>query len=55
MNHDDDLWKDRFHLCSLIAGRIAHAEGRLADSEYVRKLAYDFFESGAFRDTQPAT
>lgn len=41
---------DRFHLCSLMAGRIAVAEGKLDDSVYVRRLTYRLYEEGAFRD-----
>ena len=41
---------DRFHLCSLMAARIAHAEGKLADSEHVKRIAYELYEGGAFRD-----
>lgn len=52
----DDFWSDRFHACSLAAGFIAAAEGRLEDSAYVKALAYGMYESGAFagRAAQPA-
>jgi hypothetical protein len=43
----DDFWKDRFHSCALAAGYIAQAEGRLADSDYVKQLAYELYEQGA--------
>ena len=46
---DPEFWNDRFHSCALAAGFLAAAEGRLAESEYVRLLAYDLYESGAFR------
>jgi hypothetical protein len=46
----EGFWSDRFHLCALMAGLLAHAEGRLHDSQYVRELAYGFSEGGAFRD-----
>lgn len=45
----EDFWKDRFHYCALLAGSIAYAEGKLQDSEYVRTLAYKFYEEGAFK------
>lgn len=41
----DDFWSDSFHKCALWAGFIAYTEGRLADSEYVRKLAYELYEN----------
>ena len=44
----DDFWNDRFHSCALAAGFIAHSEGKLADSEYVKLLAYEMYEQGAF-------
>ena len=34
----------------LAAGFLASAEGRLGDSRYVQKLAYEMYEAGAFRD-----
>jgi hypothetical protein len=46
----DPVWSNRFHWCALAAGFLAAAEGRLDDSEYVRKLAYEFYETGAFQD-----
>lgn len=52
---DDDFWFNRFHWCALAAGFLAAREGRLEDSDYVRRLAYAFYEDGAFRDrVQPA-
>ena len=45
-----DFWSDRFHACALAAGFIAHGEGRLDDSEYVRQLAYSLYEEGTFRE-----
>ncbi|QEL18761.1 hypothetical protein [Limnoglobus roseus] len=50
----DDIFTDRFHWCSLAAGFLAAAEGRLDDSEYVRKLAYQWYEEGAFANRVPA-
>ena len=47
---DDPVWGNRFHWCSLAAGFLAATEGRLGDSRYVRQLAYEFFETGAFQD-----
>jgi hypothetical protein len=44
-----DFWHDRFHCCALAAGFQAACEGRLDDSAYVKELAYEFYESGAFR------
>jgi hypothetical protein len=46
----DPFWNDRWHWCALAAGFLAASEGRLEDSEYVRKLAYAFFEEGAFQN-----
>jgi len=46
---NDEFWSDRFHRCALLAGFVAHGEGRLADSGYVRRLAFDLYEGGAFR------
>lgn len=46
----DDFWSDRFQLCSWWAAVIAHAQGRLADSVFVRQIAYDLYENGAFKD-----
>lgn len=57
----DDLWSDRFHWCALAAGFLAASEGRLHDSEYVRRLGYQWYEEGAFaeqvrlRATKPLT
>ena len=45
---NDDFWSNRFHWCALAAGFLAHSEGRLQDSDYVRSLAYEFYETGAF-------
>ena len=36
--------KPCFHRSALQAGFIAYSEGRIDDSEYVRKMAYDFYE-----------
>jgi hypothetical protein len=47
---DDPVWSNRFNWCALAAGFIAASEGRIDDSRYVQKLAYEFYESGAFRD-----
>lgn len=49
----DDIFTDRFHLCALAAGFLAASEGRLDDSEYVRRLAYQWYEEGAFADRAP--
>ncbi len=46
----DEFWSNRFHWRALAAGFLAASEGRLDDSAYVRKLAYEFFDTGAFRD-----
>ncbi len=35
---------DPFHRCALQAGLIAYVEGKLDDSEYVRRMAYEFYE-----------
>lgn len=45
-----DIFNDRFHWCALAAGFLATSEGRLDDSAYVKQLAYEFYEEGAFRD-----
>lgn len=50
----DVFWENRFHWCALAAGFLAAAEGRLDDAGYVKKLAYEFFEAGAFRDRVPS-
>lgn len=47
---DDPVWGNRFHWCVLAAAFLASAEGRLGDSRYVQKLAYEMYETGAFRD-----
>lgn len=39
-----DFWADGFHYCALVAGFIAHSEGRLSDSAYVKALAYKLYE-----------
>ncbi len=44
------MFGNRFNWCVLAAAFLAQAEGRLGDSRYVQKLAYEFYESGAFRD-----
>ena len=47
----DPVWSNRFHWCTLAAGFLAAAvEGRLDDSQYVQRLTYEFFETGAFQD-----
>lgn len=46
---DEEFWSNRFHHCALAAGLLAASEGRLADSRYVQRLAYDLYERGAFR------
>lgn len=40
----DNFLDDLFHRAALAAGFIAHAEGRLADSEYVKRLCYQMYE-----------
>lgn len=35
---------DLFHSCALAAGFIAHSEGRLLDSRYVKELTYSMYE-----------
>jgi hypothetical protein len=45
-----DNFNDRFHWCDLAAAFLAPAECRLDNSEYVRELAYGWYEEGAFRD-----
>ena len=50
----DDFWADRFHWCALAAGFIAVSEGRLSGSDYVRRLAYEFYEDGAFAEEAKA-
>ena len=52
---DDDFWSDRFHRCALAAGMLAVGEGRLHDRDYVKRLAYDLYEGGAYRETSPDT
>ena len=47
---DDPVWSNRFHWCALAAGFLAAAEGRIDDSRYVQKLAYELFEAGAFAE-----
>jgi hypothetical protein len=53
MTLDDEFWLDSFHFCALYAAKLAHAEGRLEDSEYVRQLTYRLYEEGAFREERP--
>lgn len=55
MNEDAEFWSARFHSCALTAGFIAHAAGRLHDSEYVRLLAYDLCEHGKLSDPNQPT
>jgi hypothetical protein len=45
----------RWDLCALMAGRIAQAQGKLSDSEHVKRLAYELYEGGAFRDEKPVS
>ena len=40
----NDFWDDPFHLCAIQAGFIAYCEGKLEDSEYVKKLCYEFYK-----------
>ena len=49
----DYIWSDRFHWCALAAWFLAASEGRGDDSPYLRALAYEFYETGAFRDRVP--
>ena len=42
--------KPDFHDCALQAGFIALLEGRINDSKYVRKLAYQFYEEDLRRN-----
>jgi hypothetical protein len=51
---DCPVWGNRFNWCALAAGFLAAAEGRIEDSRYVQKLAYELFETGAFRDRVPS-
>jgi hypothetical protein len=41
---------DLFHKCALQAGVIALVEGRMNDSEYVRKMTYEFYEEDLARE-----
>lgn len=50
---DDPVWGNRFNWCALAAGFLAAADNRLDDSQYVRQLAYELYETGAFRDRVP--
>lgn len=50
----ENFWDDRFHWCALAAGFLAAGEGRLDDSGYVRRLTYELYESGTFRDRAAA-
>jgi hypothetical protein len=45
---DEEFWSNRFHFCALAAGFLAAKEGRLDDSRYVQRLAYDLYERGEF-------
>ena len=47
----DAFWDNRFHWCALAAGFLAVTEDRLADSDYVRDLAYRMFEKGEFTES----
>ena len=49
----DEFWENRFHWCVLAAGFLAAAEGRQNDDAYIKTLAYEFYETGAFRDRVP--
>lgn len=54
---EEDFWSNRFHVCALVAGFIAWAEGRLDDPLYVRDLAYRMYEDGAYQtraESEPA-
>lgn len=42
------IFDNRFHWCALAAAFLANDEGRLNNSEYVRKLTYQWYEEGAF-------
>ena len=44
MTLDPEFWQDRFHFCALYAAKIAFAEGKLEESEYVRRLTYRLYE-----------
>lgn len=39
-----NFWADPFHIAALQAGFIAFCEGKLDDREYVRLLAYRFYD-----------
>lgn len=45
MTGNPDFWSDPFHTSALQAGFIAFCEGKLDDAEYVRKMAYEFYEA----------
>ena len=55
MTLDPEFWRDRFHLCALYAGKLAQSEDKLDDSEHVKRLAYELYEGGAFREETPET
>jgi hypothetical protein len=46
---DPEFWQNRFHTCALVAGFLATRDGRLHDAGYVRQIAYQLYESGAYR------
>jgi len=46
---DPEFWQNRFHTCALVAGFLAARDSRLHDADYVRQIAYQLYESGAFR------
>jgi hypothetical protein len=46
---DPEFWQNRFHTCALVAGLLAARDGRLHDADYVRQIAYQLYESGAYR------
>lgn len=47
---EDDFWSNRFHTCALVAGSLAASQGRLADSSYVKRLAYHLYEHETWPD-----
>ena len=47
---EDDFWSNRFHVCALAAGFFAASQGRLADSDYVKRLAYHLYEYDSWPD-----
>jgi hypothetical protein len=58
MTDDEEFWSKAFHSCALLAGFQAASEGRIGDSRYVQRLAYEMYERGDFREratTRPLT